>query len=324
MLIEVKHRRGSRRGGVAPGPSALPTGPDTQTRLARAPTELLPRSLPPAPAWLRGCVESRISEAMANLRPGNRRHTGVHAARRTMRQARAAINLARSDLGAPAKDFERRLKQACRTLSALRDAHATVAAWDRFRGKQKRVEDAALDAQICRVLVARRRRILAESLQRDPDLARLRARLHDLAATVAALPWSNLRLVSIGAGLRRSLRRAGKARHDIRGTNAAARHRWRRRLRLANQQRSIVAALACALFPGKSMPAGKANPLRLPGAKAERQAVRAVRALGREQDLRMLRRAVSSLAIATGPRRRLMRRIERARLDAIGEFDKRR
>lgn len=208
-------------------------------------------------------------------------------------------------------------------LSALRDAHATVAAWDRFASKPKRMGDTELASQVRGQLLARRRRILAESMRADADLARLRAQLRDLAGTVEALPWADLRLATIGAGLRGSLRKARNAQHDIRGTNAAARHRWRRRLRLANQQRSIIAALAATLFPEGSIPPRKANPLQLPGHKAARRADRAARDLGREHDLYALRRAVGELAIPPASRRKLRHRIERARLDAIRDFDDR-
>lgn len=201
-------------------------------------------------------------------RSGEKRHRGVHEGRKCLRRARATLALAASALGSGADALDDALAQICRGLSSLRDAQALTEALSRLRLHSSTLSESGLDAALS-LARARRDAVLARTLERDPGLAKRRARLQRAGARLARLDWSSVSERGVRKALQRSQRRIDRAQARVQHHPHDDEH-WhalRRRIRRLRQQHTLLAQAA----PGWLAP--------IP-ADFERHAV----ALGRSQD----------------------------------------
>lgn len=226
---------------------------------------------------------------------GGRLHDGVHEARKALRRARAMLALALPRLGTAARAVDRQLAVVGRRLSSLRDAMARVETLDRLLRREG--EDSAL-LRRCRGAAARVRANAARTaLAADPGLISLRTRLESAGEALRALPWTRLQ----GDDLQRALDHAGERARKARDRACkhggdAAWHRWRRRLRLLVHVRAVLGKA------GVAMPSAMADELRLAAA------------LGRAQDLAVLKSECTADALFARADRKLVRRLVAQRL----------
>lgn len=207
-------------------------------RRTRTPTERAESS--PA-ALLREYAVTELLRAGRQLaRPGEKRHQGVHEARKSIRRARAVLALAAAILGKPGRRLDRRLRDLARTLSDLRDAQALEEVLLHL-GELRALPAAEVERLLLPVR-ERKRRALAAALADDPALSARRAVLAEASATVLRLDWralapADLRRAHDGsvADLHAALDAA------LASPDPEAWHRFRRRLRRLRQQESALA-----------------------------------------------------------------------------------
>ena len=174
---------------------------------------------------------------------GRRVHGGVHQARKSLRRVRACLALAGLEREGAGKALDRRIARACRSLSALRDAHARIETLDRLIDAQTDTETLQILQRARRLLLESRRLVLAETLREDPALAEHRDQLRHAHADLVALPWHDVDEARIDAAIARSLRRCDKAQQRaLDGGDPEDWHRWRRRRRRLLQQHAALAA----------------------------------------------------------------------------------
>jgi CHAD domain-containing protein len=208
------------------------------------------------------------------LVPGNGVHERIHAARKAIRRLRALLQLVENRVDGVAI-ADRILQRTGDSLSALRDAHVTIATASRLA---RRRHGGCWDPVVAH-LVRRRDALLGEVLAQDPGFQRRRAWVERAARYLEAADWEDVGPRDLRRGLERGQRRVDKARRRaMREPGADNLHRWRRRVRKLRMQMQAVAKVAPELASAADTAHGKQ--------------VRALRGLsdrlGRLQDLEVL------------------------------------
>lgn len=209
---------------------------------------------------------------LAALVPQGDVHVSIHDARKAIRRLRALLQLVEPRLELAGAD--RILQRTGDSLSALRDAHATIGTAERFAR-----DDGRWQAVIVR-LAQRRDALLAAALVQDPGFERRRRWVQRALARIEAAPWHRLKAGDLRRGLERGQQRVDKARRRARrDPHADALHRWRRRVRKLRMQVEAVGGIKPGLVSGRDRGrhAGRAGELH---ALSDR--------LGRRQDLEVL------------------------------------
>ncbi|MBT2748085.1 CHAD domain-containing protein, partial [Lysobacter sp. ISL-42] len=113
--------------------SASEEGAGAGSRSAAAQAATAGDSERPPGLRLRGFASRELDQALDALGwRGNRIHSGVHLARKSLRRARATLALGGAALGPGAALIDRELRRLNLDLSGLRDAHALVETFDRL------------------------------------------------------------------------------------------------------------------------------------------------------------------------------------------------
>ena len=110
-------------------------------------------------------------------RSRERLHSGIHEARKSIRRIRAALDLGREKLWPDAVVVFDELKDLCRGLSLVRDAHAVVETLDRLFKQTKDAEIRLVLRGIRKKLLKRQALSLTRFLKQDPGFRRYRTRL---------------------------------------------------------------------------------------------------------------------------------------------------
>lgn len=222
-------------------------------------------------------------------------HRRVHRARKALRRARALLALIGSDDPAFAA-VDAKLRRAAHSLSRLRDAAVAVETFDRLMRRKALREHAAEAATLREDLIRHRDLVLADARRRDPNFATLRRYLQRVSDAAKRLSWSHASPHAIARGLARSRRRIEKVGERARRSNERhLRHRWRRRLRRYNDQRTLIAEL---FGPEAGGGRGTDELLQRLSRKgllspaADRRLADSAHALGLEHDMRLLRQIV--------------------------------
>jgi CHAD domain-containing protein len=231
------------------------------------------------------CATAQLDRAVTELTEGVQAdpEAAVHAARKAVKKERSLLRLARGSIGDQRRQRENRaLRHAARTLSAARDAEATLATLDdlsdRYAGQLPERTFEAVRAPFEHRRDVQREQLAGSDLtaRAAAELAAVRARIDDWELSDGG--WSGLQ-----GGLRRSYREGWRAFHRANDHHSGADwHAWRKRVKdLWYQQRllSEVAGPACA---------GQAK-----------DAHRLADLLGDDHDLLVLRRAVTGEASHT-------------------------
>lgn len=255
---------------------------------------------------LRAYALDQLAGATAQLaREGEDRHDGIHQARKSLRRARAALALARRELGDEGRRVDAALAAACRGMGALRDAQALIEALQRLPPKLPEELRHVLPESIA-LATARRDRMLVAALGRDPDFVRRRARLDAIAVRLAKLEWDAVRGKDVARAVARSERRVAKARRRVK-RHPGDDERWhvlRRRIRRLRQQDSLLQVVAPALKPAGGVPADQAV------------------ALGEAQDDALLLRHCARRSPFPPAMRQAIRKVARARLANVRDTGK--
>lgn len=229
---------------------------------------------------LRSLMLARCRQVDRALADARRRHAGIHRARKGIRVLRAMLAL-RGDTGdGAAAAIDRRLRRLARSLSALRDAHvaAQTAEW-------LARDEAVWSAAACALRAACERQ-LADALAADPGFAARRAQLARVRHALDALPWSKVGASACRQALRRSRQRTRRgAAHARHRPTLDTLHAWRRRLR--RQRLQVDALVRLAAIARMELPDRHGRHMR--------ELKRLSDALGRRQDLRLLRRHLARL-----------------------------
>lgn len=244
------------------------------------------------------CVRE-IAAADAALAAERDPHRRIHQARKALRRARALLALAgRNDSAFGAVDAK--LRRAAHSLSRLRDAAVAVDTFDWLMKRKALRGHADAAAPLREDLVRRRDGVLADRRKRDPGFASLRRYLQRVGEAAKELSWSHASPRAVARGLARSRRRIAKIDERARRSNERhLRHRWRRRLRRYDDQRTLVAEL---FGPESGGERGADELLRrlsrkgLLDAAADKRLADAVHALGLEHDARLLWQIVRKAA----------------------------
>lgn len=231
-------------------------------------------------AALAVCECRAIDRALARTR---NRHAGIHRARKGIRSLRAILALAEPKPDDATRRIDRRLRKLARSLSALRDAFVAMqTAQSLAMGGSAAPWHAAAAAleEACN-------QALRSALATDPDFAARRSELGRIRQALSVLPWERVSPQAMARALKRSGRRTKRSEDDARRRGTVdLLHRWRRRLRRLRLQLDAMAKVS-AMSPD---PADAAHPRH-----DMRELKRMTDALGRRQDLRLLRRHLARL-----------------------------
>ncbi len=189
---------------------------------------------------------------------GEALHHGIHFGRKALRRCRAALALGRERFGERGQCLDRRLRRILRSLSRERDAQAVIERLDALLGEGRLRPEIA--DPIRTALLARRDRILARRLARDPGLAGLRTRLRAITRAVARLPWSELDEDELRRALLRQRRRALRAGARAEDGGEEELHRYRRRLAACGSRSTCSKRRPGA--PMRAMPFARIRPMR--------------------------------------------------------------
>jgi CHAD domain-containing protein len=223
--------------------------------------------------------------AMRALADAKQRHRGVHEARKAIRRLKSLLTLAAEPFAESLPSIEATLGRLATGLSPLRDAYVAVNTARMVAGPMPSSEwRHAIEA-----LEHRSEGRLVAALARDPRFLKRRRELRDLAATIEALPWQEVRRDTVEQAIARSERRVAKAHkrasHHPSPVNL---HRWRRRARRLRMQLDAWRKVLKVT--------GKSSHHRAHEDKAAAHAMSKLSdALGAKQDLRALRTALRSL-----------------------------
>lgn len=196
---------------------------------------------PPPPIGLRlrdyACAELASAIAWLSRRAG-RLHEGVHLGRKSLRRTRATIALCGPALGSGARLIDRELRRVNRSLSKLRDAHATLHALDQLIARQTDDAHASLVLRRMRRGAARSRAARLRSvLAGDPLLQNRLGVLTTLLAALPALAWTAVNPDAVTAAIAHSRADAEDAGIKARSSGRDEDwHAWRRRARRVSQQ----------------------------------------------------------------------------------------
>ncbi|UXI69691.1 CHAD domain-containing protein [Tahibacter amnicola] len=214
-------------------------------------------------------------------------HAAIHESRKALRRFRSLLALG---IGVPpdlTDVLDRQARRLGRGLSRLRDAHvlavarmpadgATAAAWKSLREH----------------LVQRRDAIVREMLAQDPAFARRRRQLASLATRMRRGSPPDGVAVDFHAALKKSAARVRRAEKGaLVAKTTADFHRWRRRARRLRMQVQLLGGL----MQEKSVPSQtRLAAKRLlrdasPHLPKEKRLVALTDALGKQQDLHLLR-----------------------------------
>jgi CHAD domain-containing protein len=204
-------------------------------------------------------VRQQLLQAEGLLaRAGEKRHKGVHEARKCMRRVRSVVAMLDKKNAKAASRLDQDLGELCRSLSSLRDAQALNEALSRLAKARSEpnpetapeLHDKELLERALVCAAAIRTEALEQELLRDPDLANRRAQLQVFVAESAALPWLEMTEQDLNEALDDSEKRLEKA--AIRAKKDLKDHdRWhcyRKRVRRLRQQHGILEKIAPKLL----------------------------------------------------------------------------
>jgi CHAD domain-containing protein len=178
----------------------------------------------PLAAEVRRVARGRLSHALDELRgAGTDRDEAVHEARKDLKKLRSLLRLVRAEIGDEAYRTEnRRLRDAGRRLSGVRDAQVVVEALDGLAGR----EEAGAYRGLREVLEARRSSVEQDRGAREDAVAALEQALR----RVADWPLERDGWEALEPGLRRQYRRGRRAmRAALEDPTTEALHEWRKR-----------------------------------------------------------------------------------------------
>jgi hypothetical protein len=256
-------------------------------------------------AALRDFALDQVAQVDMQLaRAGAWQHDGVHNARKAIARLRACLVLLRESALA-ARALETHLRALAHGLSELRDSQAAFATAKRLRGESRDARERTVWRELAQELKAQRERSLGAALVIDPGYAAHRRDIAETRSAITAIAWTRLSTGDVERALALCAKRARKARDGAREATAEApRHKLRRRSRRLLLQIELLRTISRdATRPRAAAAAHAALDGVFHDSKQRKSRKDVVEALGWEQDLRVLRRALQGRAPSPAQRR---------------------
>jgi CHAD domain-containing protein len=208
----------------------------------------------------------------------------VHEARKALKKSRALLRLIGPALGDEYAALNVKLRDAGRSLSALRDAEALAETAQRLRQQShKKAATQVLD-EAHRRLVEQKRHILNQ-LQESGELAKLAHDLEELAGRVTGLSLRRVNPSMIAEGVAETVRRGRKAFGVAqKSRDSGDFHEWRKRAKDLRYQVSFLRRLWPHVFEGYAESARELE-----------------QSLGEDHNLSVLRGIVAADSAKAGP-----------------------
>jgi len=190
----------------------------------------------PVAEAIRRVVAEQVDNAVAQLegRGEADRDAAVHDARKSLKKARAAVRLARFDLGDEVRMSENAvLRDAGRRLSGVRDAEVLLQTLAKVAADERLAVPPEAVARLRIALEQRRDRLHAQAHDAAGESEAAAAELRALRERVASWPLEDAGFASAGRGLRRIHERGAAAMDAAVGPDAddEAWHEWRKRVK---------------------------------------------------------------------------------------------
>jgi CHAD domain-containing protein len=186
----------------------------------------------PLPDALRGVLEGQVERAASHLESTNDESPdeAVHQARKAFKRSRAALRLAREELGPDAFAREnRRYRDLGRELAGARDADVLIETLDGIAAPAGREVGFA---GLREILVTQRDAERGALIESEDARAGALERLAAARAAIAELPLEHQSSKRLVAGLRRTYRDGRRAAKKARGSgDTEALHEWRKRVK---------------------------------------------------------------------------------------------
>jgi CHAD domain-containing protein len=188
------------------------------------------------PNGIRRIVTERIKTSLKTLDSKTGFHDqAVHAVRRHLKEARAALRLVRFDLGESYFRQENTfIRSATRPLSEVRDAAVMIDALDKLLRHQK--------FQPLRIALSERRdRIRRRVLRSRHTVEKIETALHKALTRAGRLPVHHKGWNAVKPGLRRSYEQGRRAMADaLHAGSEEALHEWRKRVKYQRHHLEIL------------------------------------------------------------------------------------
>jgi CHAD domain-containing protein len=224
------------------------------------------------------------------------RDVSVHEVRKELKRARATLRLLRDGIGETAyRRANRRLRDAARPLSRVRDARVLLDVVAKLRGGAKNASRRAELASLEQRLRRERHRARGEVLDRQSPLRRIRSSIDGVLSESRS--WCDPGDESLRRGMERIYRKGCKA-FTCADQDASDEmlHEWRKQTKYLRQALEVLAP-AC----------------RGAIAKRTRGAESIADALGDDHDLAVLQQKLATRSRSGSSRREVLSRIERRR-----------
>ncbi|MEE4296659.1 MAG: CHAD domain-containing protein [Wenzhouxiangella sp.] len=186
----------------------------------------------PLEEGVRRIAEEQIDKALAEIDDSKLgRHDTVHQVRKRCKKLRALARLVRPALPAYQR-INTLYRDAARDLSSIRDAHAVIETFDDLLDHFDGAIDPDAFEPIRNHLVARRDEANAEVEAIDRRIARLRDTMSSSRKNIESWSLEDEGSAVLGVGVKKTYRRANKARAKATDTRTtAAFHEWRKRIK---------------------------------------------------------------------------------------------
>jgi CHAD domain-containing protein len=268
----------------------------------------------PVDDGLRRCAAERLDRAARALEQGlvSEPEKAVHTARKSLKQTRSLLRLARAALPPRVRRAENRaLAELGRALSGARDADVMVAAFDQLAAQRPAIPVRSRDVL--------RRALIAPAPSSDngaagavsPELsaARVADALRAIESRVQDWPLTSDGWPALGPGLDHAYRRGRRALRTARSDpGLESLHEWRKRVKDHWYHLRLLSEVGGPALAGEAQDASKLADL-----------------LGEEHDLGVLEEKLHAGAAPTAAREQMLERIDarrrelRARAFALGE-----
>jgi hypothetical protein len=191
---------------------------------------------------VRAAIRVQIASALAQLKRRTPSDQEVHAARKSIKKARAAVRLVRDILGKSLYQRENNaLRDAAHPLSATRDAKILL---DVLQGMVQRGAVERHSGQVLQRSLDRHRKQLARRATARSDIASSRRLLRAADRRVAEWKLAGADAALILRAIRRAYRRAQRAMWDADAEcSVQALHEWRKEVKYLGHQLQLLEPL---------------------------------------------------------------------------------
>jgi len=193
---------------------------------------------------VKDAVRHQLRSAQTHLEL--RREDAIHQARKSVKKARAIVALLELADAPPPASHKRRLRDAGRLLSSVRDSAVVVATFDQLRQRSAERFPAQASASMRRALVGTRTRIAKEAVD-NGSTAKAKRAIRSVRRSLKKWKFPDLDSIDLAAVLKESYRSSRKAMTRARSMREGDLHRWRKKVKTFWYQLRLIEHLAPGL-----------------------------------------------------------------------------